>query len=52
MGLAFRPKMAEQDLDPEEDREVPAERDHRIDTTFFAIAVILAGVIVFELLFG
>ena len=52
VGVAFHPNMAEeQDRDPE-DREFPAERDHRIDATFFAIALILAGIIVFELLFG
>ena len=51
VGVAFHPKMEEEDLVPD-DREVPAERDHRIDATFFAIALLLAAVIAFELMFG
>ncbi len=52
VGVAFRPKMTEGDDRDPEDREVPAERDHDIDVAFVALALVLGGVIVFQLVFG
>ena len=52
VGVAFRPKMTEGDDRDPEDRELPAERDHEIDAVFVALALVLGGIIAFELIFG
>ena len=52
MGVAFRPGMTEGDDRDPEDRELPRERDHDVDAAFVALALVLGGVIIFQLFFG
>ena len=39
------------DRDPE-DRELPAEPDHKIEAVFVVLALVLGGIIAFQLFFG
>ena len=52
VGVAFRPKMTDGDDRDPEDREVAGRRDHDIDAAFVVLALILGGVILFQLFFG